>query len=281
MSLFGDIADFISPVTDLLDPVIGGISSAAKALSPMASYAAPVASYLGTQATNQSNLDVANTNNAWSAQQYANRYQTMTKDMSSAGLNPMLAYSQSAGASPTAQQVQFQNPVASAMQGYQESKQRDVMSAQIQNLNSDTAKNEAIATLNKAQANEAEERALLTSAQRSKTALDIHHTTATTMPTQKALGAMYWSQIDVNKATLPKIAQEIKTGGAYAKQAYASAYKAFQDGKVSSQEFEVVRQAAEYAKKTGMLDPALRSIGSAAGAVRDLTPKPGVKIYRR
>jgi hypothetical protein len=281
MSLFDDIADFISPVTDLLDPVIGGISSAAKALQPMASYAMPVASYLGTQATNESNLDVANTNNAWSAQQYAKRYQTMTSDMSAAGLNPMLAYSQSAGASPTAQQVNFQNPMASATQAYQESKQRDVMSAQIDNLKSDTEKNNAAALLNKSQANEADERARVASATAAKTALDIHHTTNTTMPTQKALGAVYWSQIDVNKATLPKIAQEIKTGGAYAQQAYSQAYKALQDGKVSSQEFEIVRQAAEYAKKTGMLDPALRSLSTAAGAAASVSPPTRTVLHRR
>lgn len=36
----------------------------------------------------------------FSAQQYASRYQTTVKDMEAAGLNPMLAYQQGAGASP-------------------------------------------------------------------------------------------------------------------------------------------------------------------------------------
>lgn len=254
------LGDLVSPVTDFFSGIPSSLSSLASG----------ALGYAGTQSTNDQNAAIAQANNAWSAQQYATRYQTMTKDMQSAGLSPMLAYSQSAGSAPTAQQVQFQNPMSSATQAYHESSQRDVMSAQIKNIESDTAKNEAIAALNKAQANEAEERALLTNAQKAQTALGIHHTTQTDKPTQKALGAMYWSQVAVNKETLPKIAQEIKTGGAYAKQAYANAYKAFQDGKVSSQEFEVVRQAAEYAKKTGMLDPALRSIGTAAGAYRSI-----------
>jgi len=37
---------------------------------------------------------------AFSASQYASRYQTQVKDMEAAGLNPMLAYTQSPGASP-------------------------------------------------------------------------------------------------------------------------------------------------------------------------------------
>ena len=37
---------------------------------------------------------------AFSASQYASRYQTQVKDMEAAGLNPMLAYMQSPGASP-------------------------------------------------------------------------------------------------------------------------------------------------------------------------------------
>lgn len=37
---------------------------------------------------------------AFSAQQYATRYQTTVKDMQAAGLNPMLAYSQGAGNAP-------------------------------------------------------------------------------------------------------------------------------------------------------------------------------------
>ncbi len=70
--------------------------------------------YLSGEQTNDRSVDQAAANNAWSAQQYATRYQTQVKDLQAAGLNPMLAYSQSPGSAPTAQAVQFQNPVSSA-----------------------------------------------------------------------------------------------------------------------------------------------------------------------
>lgn len=70
--------------------------------------------FLGGQMTNDRSADQAASNNAWSAQQYATRYQTQVKDLEAAGLNPMLAYSQSPGSAPTAQAVQFQNPMSSA-----------------------------------------------------------------------------------------------------------------------------------------------------------------------
>jgi hypothetical protein len=72
--------------------------------------------FIGGQTTNQANADIAAQNNQWSAQQYATRYQTQVKDLQAAGLNPALAYGASPGTAPTAQQVQFQNPVASATQ---------------------------------------------------------------------------------------------------------------------------------------------------------------------
>lgn len=91
--------------------------------------------YKGAVETNAANADIAAANNQWSAQQYATRYQTMTHDMMNAGLNPMLAYSQSAGQAPTAQAVTFQNPwlaATSAYQGAQSSRagaSRDIASA--------------------------------------------------------------------------------------------------------------------------------------------------------
>lgn len=66
--------------------------------------------------TNAANADRADAANAWSASQYANRWQTTAADMKAAGFNPMLAYSQGVGNAPTAQTIQFQNPVSSASQ---------------------------------------------------------------------------------------------------------------------------------------------------------------------
>lgn len=70
--------------------------------------------FLGGVMTNQAATDRADTSNEWSAAQYASRYQTTVNDLKAAGLNPMMAYSQGAGSPPTAQAVQFQNPVSSA-----------------------------------------------------------------------------------------------------------------------------------------------------------------------
>jgi hypothetical protein len=70
--------------------------------------------FLGGVLTNKAATDRADSSNEWSASQFASRYQTTVKDMQAAGLNPMLAYSQGGGSPPTAQQVQFQNPVSSA-----------------------------------------------------------------------------------------------------------------------------------------------------------------------
>jgi hypothetical protein len=78
--------------------------------------------------TNAANLEIAQMNNAWSAEQYAKRYQTMTADLTKAGLNPMLAYSQSPGSAPSAQQVVFQNPmgggspISSAVNAYNQTR---------------------------------------------------------------------------------------------------------------------------------------------------------------
>lgn len=71
--------------------------------------------FLGGQLTNSASAARADASNQWSADQFGSRYQTTVKDLEAAGLNPMLAYSQGGGSPPTAQQVQFQNPMSSAM----------------------------------------------------------------------------------------------------------------------------------------------------------------------
>lgn len=74
--------------------------------------------FFGQTQTNEATAERADQSNVWSAAQYAKRYQTQVADLKKAGLNPMLAYSQSPGSAPSAQQVQFQNPMASASQAY-------------------------------------------------------------------------------------------------------------------------------------------------------------------
>ncbi|UOF82701.1 pilot protein [Microviridae sp.] len=76
---------------------------------------------------------------SFSAQQYATRYQTTVKDMESAGLNPMLAYGQGAGNSPTSS--------AASSSGYGDGgatlNQSRLASAQVANIAADTANKQA------------------------------------------------------------------------------------------------------------------------------------------
>ena len=59
---------------------------------------------------NEASKEQAQQANEFSAEQYANRYQTQVKDMEAAGLNPMLAYMQAPGSAPTGQQASISNP---------------------------------------------------------------------------------------------------------------------------------------------------------------------------
>lgn len=76
---------------------------------------------------------------AFSAQQYATRYQTTVKDMQAAGLNPMLAYSQGAGTAPSSS--------AASSGGYGDIgstvNQSRIASAQVANVTADTENKKA------------------------------------------------------------------------------------------------------------------------------------------
>jgi hypothetical protein len=225
------------------------------------------ANLLGSVLTNEANKDIAESNNQWSAEQYAKRYQTQVADMKSAGLNPMLAYGQSPGSSPTAQQVTFQNPVASATEGYQKASDASVKEAQVQNILADTAVKQETAKQIVAQTEASEAQARLSHASASEAAVRMSSQMNYGNPTQKALAASYWSQIDVNKANLPKIAQEIVTSGAYAAQARAQATKAIAEGKITQADYDRALNDQRYERVTGgTIRQATRDIGAIAGA---------------
>jgi hypothetical protein len=107
---------------------------------------------LGGIFSNQSNRDIANQTNQFSAEQYAKRYQTTVKDLQAAGLSPMLAYSQGAGSAPSGQVgAPQQNVATSALEGYHKASERELMKSEIA-LKDESAKNQ------NAQANEAKSR---------------------------------------------------------------------------------------------------------------------------
>lgn len=80
---------------------------------------------------------------AFSAQQYATRYQTQTEDMKKAGINPMLSVSSGAGSQPT----------SSAASPGSNFTQNRINTAQIANIEADTANKAAQGDLYRAQAN--------------------------------------------------------------------------------------------------------------------------------
>lgn len=82
---------------------------------------------------------------AFSAQQYATRYQTQTQDMIKAGINPMLSVSSGAGSQPT----------SSAASPGSNFTQAALNSAQIANINADTENKDAQRKLLEAQASQA------------------------------------------------------------------------------------------------------------------------------
>jgi hypothetical protein len=95
-----------------------------------------VLGFIGQQQTNQKNWDIANAANAASAEQAARQmdfqermrdtqYQTAVKDMSKAGLNPMLAYSQGGAGTPTGAMgsvstATMKNALGAGVTGYQQ-----------------------------------------------------------------------------------------------------------------------------------------------------------------
>ncbi len=77
--------------------ILGGIAGAALGGPAGAALGASIG---GGIDRNSAAAESAQQAQAFSASQYASRYQTQVKDMQDAGLNPMLAYMQSPGASP-------------------------------------------------------------------------------------------------------------------------------------------------------------------------------------
>ena len=96
------------------------------------------AALLGGALANDSSRTQAHEANDFSAQQYATRWQTTTADLKAAGLNPMLAYTQGVGSSPTGRQADVRDVITPAVNAYNQYGVNSINSAQTANINADT-----------------------------------------------------------------------------------------------------------------------------------------------
>lgn len=104
---------------------------------------APLLGFLGAEQKGKWQESLQNQANAFSAQQFATRYQTSVKDLEAAGLNPMLAYSNGPGSSPSGAMGQAPDPGGGATAAYSAYQQAEVAKAQKELLQAQTKKTEA------------------------------------------------------------------------------------------------------------------------------------------
>lgn len=161
---------------------------------------APAASLIGGLFANESNRDIANQANQFSAQQYATRYQTTVQDLTKAGLSPMLAYGQGAGSAPSgAVGAPQQNVASSAAEAYMQSQQRKLLEEQVNNMRKDGVIKDEQAKTQEEITKKERENAWLATAQRAQIEQSVE---------KESAGKPYWSS-NANLANL-KSEREVK-----------------------------------------------------------------------
>lgn len=119
MSWFSDVFDFVKDVPLVGDVVSGGLD------------------LLGGFMTNDANAEQASNQQNFQERMSGTSYQRAVADMKAAGLNPMLAYSAGGASTPSGSQASMQNAIGS---GVSTAQQQARLSADLKNIQADTAK---------------------------------------------------------------------------------------------------------------------------------------------
>jgi hypothetical protein len=167
---FGGLGDAITGVAEVAAaPETGGASLLPLAAQVGSSALSAGLNYAGTQDQISAAQQNQASANAFSANQFATRYQTTVKDLQAAGLNPMLAYSQGGGSPPTAQAAPTYNKFAGASGHIGDAAQKALGAA---NIAMDTQQKNANVTNTVANTTLTEQQAKLVDAQAQKTAAE-------------------------------------------------------------------------------------------------------------
>jgi len=106
-----------------------------------------IGSLFGQKSANKQNLQIAREQMSFQERMSNTAYQRAIADMRKAGLNPMLAFSQGGASSPAGSSAQMQNEYSDAAnvmgKGVSSAIQAQLVKGQLQNMDSQTAKNMA------------------------------------------------------------------------------------------------------------------------------------------
>lgn len=130
--VFGSVASAVSPLSSALSPISGLLSSGI--------------GMLGQMSTNRSNVGIASANNAAAIDLANTAYQRRVKDLSSAGLNSMLAYSQGGAQVPSLQQATVGNSAKAGLESAVATATLDQIKAQTRVADTQANLNSAAAT---------------------------------------------------------------------------------------------------------------------------------------